>query len=422
MKLLVVGSGGREHALVWKLSQSARVAKIYCAPGNGGIGGIAECIPIASDDVATLRDFAQRIAIDLTVVGPEAPLVAGIVDEFEQVGLRVFGPSGHAAELEGSKIFCKQLLQKYDIPTAPFEVFGETEAAKSYLRRQTVPIVVKADGLAAGKGVFVAGTIEEALEAVDRIMVQKEFGEAGHQIIIEECLTGQEASLMAFVDGREIAPMVPSQDHKRALDNDAGPNTGGMGAYSPVPVVTSEVFDMAVEQILRRTVSAMETEGRTYKGVLYAGLMLTPTGPQVLEYNCRFGDPETQVVLPRLESDIVDVLEACVDGDLASITPDWSDKTALCVVMASGGYPAAYEKGKVIRGLEAAEQLEDVAVFHAGTARRDGHFVTAGGRVLGVTALGDGYGDAIDRAYQAVSLIHFEGAHYRNDIGRKSLP
>jgi len=422
VKLLVVGSGGREHALVWKLSQSARVAKIYCAPGNGGIGGIAECIPIASDDVATLRDFAQRIAIDLTVVGPEAPLVAGIVDEFEQVGLRVFGPSGHAAELEGSKIFCKQLLQKYDIPTAPFEVFGETEAAKSYLRRQTVPIVVKADGLAAGKGVFVAGTIEEALEAVDRIMVQKEFGEAGHQIIIEECLTGQEASLMAFVDGREIAPMVPSQDHKRALDNDAGPNTGGMGAYSPVPVVTSEVFDMAVEQILRRTVSAMETEGRTYKGVLYAGLMLTPTGPQVLEYNCRFGDPETQVVLPRLESDIVDVLEACVDGDLASITPDWSDKTALCVVMASGGYPAAYEKGKVIRGLEAAEQLEDVAVFHAGTARRDGHFVTAGGRVLGVTALGDGYGDAIDRAYQAVSLIHFEGAHYRNDIGRKSLP
>jgi len=422
VKLLVVGSGGREHALVWKLSQSARVAKIYCAPGNGGIGGIAECIPIASDDVATIRDFAQRIAIDLTVVGPEAPLVAGIVDEFEQVGLRVFGPSGHAAELEGSKIFCKQLLQKYDIPTAPFEVFGETEAAKSYLRRQTVPIVVKADGLAAGKGVFVAGTIEEALEAVDRIMVQKEFGEAGHQIIIEECLTGQEASLMAFVDGREIAPMVPSQDHKRALDNDAGPNTGGMGAYSPVPVVTSEVFDMAVEQILRRTVSAMETEGRTYKGVLYAGLMLTPTGPQVLEYNCRFGDPETQVVLPRLESDIVDVLEACVDGDLASITPDWSDKTALCVVMASGGYPAAYEKGKVIRGLEAAEQLEDVAVFHAGTARRDGHFVTAGGRVLGVTALGDGYGDAIDRAYQAVSLIHFEGAHYRNDIGRKSLP
>jgi len=422
MKVLVIGSGGREHALVWKLSQSARVAKIYCAPGNGGIGGIAECIPIASDDVATLRDFAQRIAIDLTVVGPEAPLVAGIVDEFEQVGLRVFGPSGHAAELEGSKIFCKQLLQKYDIPTAPFEVFGETEAAKSYLRRQTVPIVVKADGLAAGKGVFVAGTIEEALEAVDRIMVQKEFGEAGHQIIIEECLTGQEASLMAFVDGREIAPMVPSQDHKRALDNDAGPNTGGMGAYSPVPVVTSEVFDMAVEQILRRTVSAMETEGRTYKGVLYAGLMLTPTGPQVLEYNCRFGDPETQVVLPRLESDIVDVLEACVDGDLASITPDWSDKTALCVVMASGGYPAAYEKGKVIRGLEAAEQLEDVAVFHAGTARRDGHFVTAGGRVLGVTALGDGYGDAIDRAYQAVSLIHFEGAHYRNDIGRKSLP
>jgi len=422
VKLLVVGSGGREHALVWKLSQSARVAKIYCAPGNGGIGGIAECIPIASDDVATLRDFAQRIAIDLTVVGPEAPLVAGIVDEFEQVGLRVFGPSGHAAELEGSKIFCKQLLQKYDIPTAPFEVFGETEAAKSYLRRQTVPIVVKADGLAAGKGVFVAGTIEEALEAVDRIMVQKEFGEAGHQIIIEECLTGQEASLMAFVDGREIAPMVPSQDHKRALDNDAGPNTGGMGAYSPVPVVTSEVFDMAVEQILRRTVSAMETEGRTYKGVLDAGLMLTPTGPQVLEYNCRFGDPETQVVLPRLESDIVDVLEACVDGDLASITPDWSDKTALCVVMASGGYPAAYEKGKVIRGLEAAEQLEDVAVFHAGTARRDGHFVTAGGRVLGVTALGDGYGDAIDRAYQAVSLIHFEGAHYRNDIGRKSLP
>jgi len=421
VKLLVIGSGGREHALVWKLSQSPRVNHIYCAPGNAGIGEIAECVNIAAEDISALRDFALRHGVDLTVVGPEAPLVGGIVDEFAKAGLRIFGPSRLAAELEGSKVFCKRLLQKYNIPTARFAVFDDAEAAKSYLRTQSAPIVVKADGLAAGKGAIVADSIECAIAAVDRLMVQKEFGEAGQRVVIEECLTGQEVSIMAFVDGSAILPMVPSQDHKRALDNDEGPNTGGMGAYSPVPILTDQLFDEIVQKILRPTVSAMAREGRKFCGVLYAGLMLTPSGPQVLEYNCRFGDPETQVVLPRLNSDLVDILEACVEEKVSLVSPQWSERTCVCVVMASGGYPGAYEKGKPIHGLKEASELEGITIFHAGTARHNGDFVTSGGRVLGVTALGDGYAETIERAYQAVRLIKFAGAHYRTDIGRKAL-
>ncbi len=421
MKVLVVGSGGREHALVWKIAQSSIVSKVFCAPGNAGIATHGKCVPVKPEDLDGILAFAREEEVDLTVVGPEAPLTAGLVDLLQGAGLRVFGPSKAAAEIEGSKVFCKELLRKYNIPTGDFEVFDNPEAAKTYARQQPVPIVIKADGLAAGKGVIIAQTAEEALAAIDRIMVVREFGTAGDRLIIEECLTGQEASLMAFVDGEHIAPMVPAQDHKRALDNDEGPNTGGMGAYSPVPAVTDEIFDIAVERILRPTVDAMAREGRPYKGVLYAGLMLTAEGPKALEYNCRFGDPETQVVLPLLESDLVEVMEACVDSTLDQTPLQWSEKTAVCVVMASGGYPGDYEKGKVIEGLDGAARLDDVLVFHAGTAAKQGHTVTSGGRVLGVTALGDGYGDTLDRVYQAVEQIHFVGAQFRRDIGNRAL-
>lgn len=421
MKVLVVGSGGREHALVWKLAHSSIVSKVFCAPGNAGIATHAQCAAVQPEDLEGILAFAREEEVDLTVVGPEAPLTAGLVDLFQDAGLRVFGPTKAAAEIEGSKVFCKELLRKYNIPTGDFEVFDNPDAAKTYVRQQPIPIVIKADGLAAGKGVIVAQSVAEALAAIDRIMVAREFGAAGDRLIIEECLTGQEASLMAFVDGEHIAPMVPAQDHKRALDSDEGPNTGGMGAYSPVPAVTDEIFDIAVGRILRPTVDAMAREGRPYKGVLYAGLMLTAEGPKALEYNCRFGDPETQVVLPLLESDLVEAMEACIDSTLDQTPPQWSAKTAVCVVMASGGYPGDYEKGKVIEGLENAAQLDEVFVFHAGTAAQEGHTVTSGGRVLGVTALGDGYGDTLDRVYQAVEQIHFAGAHFRRDIGSRAL-
>ena len=421
MRVLVIGSGGREHALVWSLARSPQVKKIYCAPGNAGIAQQAECISLAAEDITALRHFVQEQRIDLTVVGPEAPLAAGIVDEFETHGLRVFGPCQNAAEIESSKVFCKFFLAKYNIPTAQFEAFVDADSAKEYVRERGAPIVVKADGLAAGKGVIVAQTVEQACDAVDRIMSQREFGEAGSRIVVEERLTGQECSLIAFTDGVTVVPMVPAQDYKRIFDNDEGPNTGGMGCYSPVPALTNELYETAVEKILKPTVAAMATEGRPYKGALYAGLMLTDEGPQVIEFNCRFGDPETQVILPRLQSDLVDILQAVIDGQLHEVQPQWSSQTAVCVVMASGGYPGSYERGKEIRGLDEVARMKDVVVFHAGTANRDGKILTSGGRVLGVTALGDGFTDTIAKAYDAVRTIHFDGAYYRRDIGKRVL-
>jgi phosphoribosylamine--glycine ligase len=421
MRILVVGSGGREHVLACSLARSPQVEKIFCAPGNAGIAQQAECVSVAAEDVPSLCEFAQEQRIDLTVVGPEVPLAAGIVDEFERRGLRVFGPTQAAAEIESSKVFCKAFLTKHNIPTGRFEAFADADTAKEYVREQDAPLVVKADGLAAGKGVIVAQSIAEACDAVDRVMLQKEFGAAGNRIVIEECLTGQECSLIAFTDGVTVVPMLPAQDYKRIFDNDEGPNTGGMGCYSPVPALTDELYQVAVETILKPTVAAMAADGRPYKGALYAGLMLTDEGPKVIEFNCRFGDPEAQVILPRLQSDLVEVMQAVIDGRLHEVQPQWSNQTAVCVVMASGGYPGSYERGKEIRGLDEAARLNDVLVFHAGTARRDGKIVTSGGRVLGVTALGDGFADTIAKAYDAVRTIHFDGAHYRRDIGRRVL-
>jgi phosphoribosylamine--glycine ligase len=419
MKVLVVGGGGREHALVWKIAQSPKVSQIFCAPGNAGIAKLAQCVPIGAEEIVALADFAQREGIDLTVVGPEAPLCAGIVDEFQRRGLRIFGPTKSAAEIEGSKVFCRQLLAKWRIPSPKFAAFDDPNEAKSYIRRQGAPIVVKADGLAAGKGSIVCSTLDEALRAVDRIMVEREFGDAGKRIVVEEFLIGREASVMVFTDGRIVKPMLPSRDHKRLLDNDQGPNTGGMGAYCPVPDIDASLYDEIVETIMKPTIAALAAEGRPYKGVLYGGLMLTKEGPKVLEFNCRFGDPETQAVLPLLDADLVDICEAVIDERLHEVDVRWKDGACICVVMASAGYPGAYEKGKVITGIEEAEGEEGVIVFHAGTAMKDGQLVTSGGRVLGVTAIGRDFAEAVERVYKAVSKIHFDGAHYRRDIRPK---
>jgi phosphoribosylamine--glycine ligase len=419
MKVLVVGGGGREHALVWKIAQSPKVSQIFCAPGNAGIAKLAQCVPIGAEEIVALADFAQREEIDLTVVGPEAPLCAGIVDEFQRRGLRIFGPTKSAAEIEGSKVFCRQLLAKWRIPSPKFAAFDDPNEAKSYIRRQGAPIVVKADGLAAGKGSIVCATLDEALRAVDRIMVEREFGDAGKRIVVEEFLIGREASVMVFTDGRTVKPMLPSRDHKRLLDNDQGPNTGGMGAYCPVPDIDASLYDEIVETIMKPTIAALAAEGRPYKGVLYGGLMLTKEGPKVLEFNCRFGDPETQAVLPLLDADLVDICEAVIDERLHEVDVRWKDGACICVVMASAGYPGAYEKGKVITGIEEAEGEEGVIVFHAGTAMKDGQLVTSGGRVLGVTAIGRDFAEAVERVYKAVSKIHFDGAHYRRDIRPK---
>jgi phosphoribosylamine--glycine ligase len=421
MKVLVVGGGGREHALVWKISQSPKVTKIYAAPGNAGIAGLAECAPIKAEDIPGLLAFARARAIDLTVVGPEGPLSMGIVDEFSKEGLRAFGPSRKAAEIEASKRFSKDLMKKYRIPTAEYSTFTDKAAAAAYVREKGAPIVVKADGLAAGKGVFVAETVEDALRALDIIMTEKAYGAAGEQVIIEECLMGEEASFMAFSDGRTVVPMASSQDHKRVFDSDRGPNTGGMGAYSPAPIVTKQLEQKVMDTIMIPTVRAMEEEGRLFRGVLYAGLMIRNNEARVLEFNARFGDPETQPIMARLDTDIIEIIEAILDARLSSLEIKWKPESAVCVVMASGGYPGTYDKGKEISGLDKAAELKKVVVFHSGTARKNGAIVTDGGRVLGVTGLGPAVAAAIDNAYKGVGTIKFDGAHFRGDIGARAL-
>jgi len=421
MKILVVGGGGREHALAWKLKQSPAVTKLYVAPGNAGIAELAECVDISVSDVRPLADFAERHAIDLTVVGPELPLTMGIVDEFGRRGLRIFGPGREAAALEGSKVFAKRFMKRHGIPTGFHQEFDRPEDARRYIREVGAPIVVKADGLAAGKGAIVCRTVEEALDALALIMEARAFGDAGNQIVVEEFLQGEEASFLAVTDGTTVLPLPSAQDHKAAFDDDRGPNTGGMGAYSPAPVVTEAVHRKVMERIMVPTVKGMAAEGHPYRGVLYAGLMIHNGEPRVLEFNARLGDPEAQPLLVRMASDLVTVLEAAIAGRLHEVEIAWRPEPAVCVVLAAGGYPGPYEKGKPITGLRAAARLKDVAVFHAGTALQQARVVTAGGRVLGVTALGNPLRTAIDRAYQAVRKIHWEGMHFRTDIGRKAL-
>ena len=421
MKVLVIGGGGREHALVWKIAQSPKVKKVFCAPGNAGISDLAECVPISAGDLPGLLDFARRRKIDLTVVGPEGPLSEGIVDLFEREGLRIFGASRRAAEIESSKSFAKALLDKYRIPTARGRSFRSLTQAERYLRKLGVPVVVKADGLAAGKGVIVCATEAQALAALKRIMVKREFGDAGDQVVIEECLKGEEASFLAFTDGKTVLPMPSSQDHKAIYDDDRGPNTGGMGAYSPAPVVDRLMHRKIMNEVMLPTVKAMAAEGRPYKGVLYAGLMIDRDQLRVLEFNGRFGDPEAQPLLMRIKSDIVPIMQAVIDGRLDQCRLEIDDRASVCVVMASAGYPGSYPKGLPIKGLDAAKKMQDVVVFHAGTKLAKRAVVTDGGRVLGVTALGDTVADAIAKAYEAVGKIRWEGAYCRRDIGQKAL-
>jgi phosphoribosylamine--glycine ligase len=422
MRILVIGSGGREHALVWKIAQSKLTDKILCAPGNGGISDIAECVDIKADDVTTLLDFVKKEKIDFTVVGPEAPLASGIVDEFRKYKFKIFGPDKSAAQLESSKVFAKELMAKYSVPTANFKIFDNIEKANAYIDKIGAPCVVKADGLAAGKGVVVAKSVDEAKQTVYSIMQEKIFGSAGNRIIIEECLEGQEASILVFTDSKSVTPLDSSQDHKRIFDNDDGPNTGGMGAYSPAPIVSEKIFREILDKIICRVIDGLAKEGIYYKGVLYAGIMLTKQGPKTLEFNVRFGDPETQAMLPRLKSDLVEVMLATSNGKLSNFPElKWDNQPCVCVVVSSKGYPGDYEKGKVISGLEQAAKMEDVVVFHAGTKKNQGNYITNGGRVLGVTALGNTIKAAIDKTYKAVEKIHFEGMHYRRDIGQKAV-
>ncbi len=418
MKILIVGSGGREHAIATAVAKSPRADKIYCAPGNAGIAQIAECVPIGAMEFDKLTAFAREKAIDLTIVGMDDPLVGGLVDEMEAAGLRVFGPRKNAAILEGSKAFSKDLMKKYKIPTAAYENFDDPNKALAYLETAKMPVVLKADGLALGKGVLICNTLKEAKEGVRTIMEDKKFGAAGNRMVIEEFMTGREVSVLSFVDGRTIRIMSSAQDHKRALDGDQGLNTGGMGTFSPSPFYTEEVDEFCKEHIYQATVDAMAAEGREFKGVIFFGLMLTDKGPRVLEYNARFGDPEAQVVLPRMKNDIVEVFEACVDGTLDQVELQFEDNAAVCVVLASGGYPVAYEKGFPIRGLEKFQDKDGYYVFHAGTKKADGQFVTNGGRVLGVTAAGADLKIARRNAYEAVKLVEFEKAYCRSDIGK----
>ncbi|HPT06835.1 MAG TPA: phosphoribosylamine--glycine ligase, partial [Candidatus Omnitrophota bacterium] len=421
----VVGSGGREHALVWKIAQSPLVKKIFCAPGNAGIGQIAECVDIKADDIVGLMEFARKEKIGLTVVGPEGALAAGIADEFSKVGLKVFGPRKKAARLEASKVFSKRLMKKYGVPTAAFEVFDNPDKARAYIEKIGAPCVVKADGLAAGKGVVVAKTVDEAQQAVISMMQKKIFGEAGNTVIVEECLVGEEASVLVITDSKTVIPLASAQDHKRIFDNDQGPNTGGMGAYSPAPLVTGECAKEILEKIIFRTVDGLAKEGIVYQGVLYAGVMVTKDGPKTLEFNVRFGDPETQAILPRIESDIVEVMLAAVNGTLNKFERAgglrWDSGACVSIVCAAKGYPGDYEKGKEITGLSEAAQLENTIVFHAGTKLQGKTIVTSGGRVLGVTGIGASIQEAIDTAYRGVRKIHFEGMQFRSDIGARAL-
>ncbi len=421
MKILVIGGGGREHALVWKIAQSPLVEKVYCAPGNPGTAILAENVSIRVDDLDKLLEFAKTNSIDLTVVGPEQPLSLGIVDLFEANGLKTFGPSKDAAYIEGSKAFSKDLMQKYNVPTAAYGVFTELTEAEAFIEKTGAPIVVKADGLAAGKGVIIAQTINEAFEAVRDMLSGNAFGSAGSRVVIEEFLTGEEASFLVITDGKHIVPLASAQDHKAVFDGDLGPNTGGMGAYSPAPVVTADIHEKAMRQVLRPAIDGMAAEGRMYRGVLYAGLMVKDGEVKTLEFNARFGDPECQPLLMRMKSDIVPILMAVANGDLSGLDIEWHDKAAVCVVMASEGYPGDYRKGDVIHGLDQAAKVEDLYVFHAGTATVANNCVTNGGRVLGVTALGNTVKEAIEAAYQGAACINWAGVQYRSDIGRKAL-
>ncbi len=421
MKVLVVGGGGREHALVWKIAQSPLVTQLFCAPGNPGTASLAVNVPIKADEIDKLLGFAKSEGIDLTVVGPEQPLSLGIVDLFQEYGMKVFGPSRAAARIEASKAFSKDLMRKYGIPTAAYGVFTEIEPALAFIRQTGAPIVVKADGLAAGKGVVVAQTVEEANAAVGEMLSGNAFGAAGSRVVIEEFLDGEEASFLAITDGKEVIPLASAQDHKAIYDGDQGPNTGGMGAYSPAPVVTPAVHAAAMEQVVQRAVDGMAAEGCPYRGILYAGLMVKDGAVKTLEFNARFGDPECQPLLMRMQSDLVPLLLAVAEGSLAGSSIEWYDQAAVCVVMAAEGYPGEVATGDVISGLEAADMLEGVTVFHAGTVERDGAVVTSGGRVLGVTARGDTVTDAITQAYRGVSAISWRGLQYRRDIGRKAL-
>jgi phosphoribosylamine--glycine ligase len=418
LKVLVVGSGGREHAIVWKLAQSPKIEKIYCAPGNPGIAELAECLAISGNDMEQLADFALKNKVDLTFVGPEEPLSLGIVNHFEEKGLSVFGPRKEAALIEGSKSFAKDLMKKYAIPTAKYEVFTDFTEALNYVRQEGAPIVIKADGLAAGKGVVVAFTLEEAELALQSMLKDAVFGGAGARVVIEEFLEGEEMTLLSFVDGETVKPMLPSQDHKQAYDGDKGPNTGGMGTYAPVPQVSPEAVSQIVEQIVKPTARAMVAEGCSFKGILYTGLMLTANGPKVIEYNARFGDPETQVILPLLDTDLIDIFIAGATGELANIDIQWKSGAAVCVIMASEGYPGPYPKDRVIEGLD---RKGIAMVFHAGTKLLDDQLVTNGGRVLGVTAVSETIEKARELAYASVEAIHFDGAHYRRDIALKAL-
>lgn len=421
MKILVVGSGGREHALVWKIAQSPRVTKLYCAPGNAGIEQLATCVAIQADDIVGLKSFVVSEKIDLTVVGPEAPLAAGIADEFRKAKLKIFGPTRAAAQLESSKTFSKELMGRHHIPTAAAQSFTSLPPALEYLDRQRAPIVVKADGLAQGKGVVVAETLEQARQALIEMLEKKAFGQSGSRVVIEEFLDGEELTIMAFTDGNTVVPMLPAQDHKRVGDGDTGPNTGGMGAYAPAPLGSPALRAAVLEQVLRPVVAAMSKAGSPFAGVLYAGLMIVEGKPYVLEFNARFGDPETQVVLPLLKTDLVDVVEAVAEHRLDQVKVEWHDRSAVCVVMTSGGYPGAYQTGAPITGLPEKVLSGDVLVYHAGTTRKNGEVVTAGGRVLGITGIGERLADAAQRAYAKVRTISFPGCHYRSDIAHRAI-
>jgi phosphoribosylamine---glycine ligase len=418
LRVLVIGKGGREHAIIWALKRSDSVKQVYCAPGNAGIAGLAECVDIQENQFEQLSQFAIDHSIDLAVVGPEDPLSEGIVDYLEERGIAVFGPRRAAAEIEGSKAFTKDLMKKYNIPTAAYETFEDYEAALAYVRTQKPPIVVKADGLAAGKGVIIARSQEEAEQALKEIMLDKEFGAAGNKVVIEEFLQGQEMSILAFVDGETVRPMTPAQDHKPIFDNDEGPNTGGMGTYSPVPHIPQSIVDEAIETIIKPTAAAMVKEGRPFRGVLFAGLMITEQGPKTIEFNCRFGDPETQVVLSLLETNLIDIFLATVNGRLDQMDIRWSSDAAVCVIASSPGYPGKYPKGLPIEGLD---NVKDAVVFHAGTTHSGGKVVTNGGRVLGVVGRGKTIAEAQAKAYAGMKSIHFEGIHYRTDIAGKAL-